>query len=51
VQLLAVFALLDPRAAVLAGRVGALLEGLIAADEVDAEATRLARHGSGVTSH
>ena len=50
-QLLAVFALLDPRAAVLAGRVGALLEGLISTDEVDAEAARLAGDGSGVTSH
>ncbi len=50
-QLLAVFALLDPRAAVLAGRVGTLLEGLVAADEVDAEAARLAGCGSGVTSH
>ena len=50
-QLRAVFALLDPRAAVLAGRVGALLERLIAADEVDAEAARLAGDGSGVTSH
>ena len=36
-QLLAVFAFLDPRAAVLAGRVGTLLEGLVAADEVDAQ--------------
>ena len=50
-QLLAVLALLDPRAAVLAGRVGTLLERLIAADEVDAEAARLAGGGSGVTSH
>src|SRR6185295_13721065 len=50
-QLLAVFALLDPRTAVLAGRVGALLERLIAADQVDAEAARLAGRGSGVTSH
>src|SRR6202012_85448 len=50
-QLLAVFALLDPRAAVLAGRVGALLERLVTTDEVDAEAARLAGDGSGVTSH
>src|SRR5690606_7365048 len=50
-QLGAVFALLDPRTAVLAGRVGALLEGLISADQVDAEATRLAGDGSGITSH
>ena len=50
-QLLAVFALLDPRAAVLAGRVGTLLEGLVSTDEVDAEAARLAGDGSGVTSH
>src|SRR5258705_1141052 len=50
-QLLAVFAFLDARAAVLAGRVGTLLERLIAADEVDAQATRLARGGSCVTSH
>src|SRR3954453_12579457 len=50
-QLLAVFALLDPRAAMLAGRVGALLERLISADQVDAEAARLAGCGSGVTSH
>jgi len=37
---------LDARAAVLAWRVGALLERLIAADEVDAEAARLAGSGS-----
>src|ERR1700712_2125748 len=50
-QLRAVFALLDPRAAMLAGRVRTLLEGLIAADEVDAEATRLTGRGSGIRSH
>src|SRR4051794_38714335 len=50
-QLLAVFAFLDPRTAVLAGRVGALFECLIPTDEVDAEAARLAGDGSGVTSH
>src|SRR6201996_6978042 len=50
-QLLTVFALLDPRAAVLAGRVRTLLEGLVSTDEVDAEAARLAGGGSGVTSH
>src|SRR5690606_28880661 len=50
-QLEQVFALLDPRAAVLAGRVGATFERLVAADQVDAEATALARSGSGVTGH
>src|ERR1700733_6928138 len=50
-QLLAVFAFLDPRAAVLAGRVGTLLEGLVSTHEIDAEAPRLAGDGSGVTSH
>ncbi|SLH25139.1 Uncharacterised protein [Mycobacteroides abscessus subsp. abscessus] len=50
-QLEQVLALLDPRAAVLAGRVGATLERLIAADEVDAQTTRLAGDGSGVTGH
>src|SRR6195952_1009607 len=50
-QLSAVFAFLDPRAAVLARRVGTLLEGLISANQVDAEAARLAGCGSGVTSH
>src|SRR4051794_19917490 len=50
-QLVAVLALLDPRAAVLAGRVGALLEGLVLADEVDTETARLLGHGAGVTSH
>src|SRR5271156_2069295 len=50
-QLLAVFAFLDPRAAVMARRVGTLLEGLVSTHEVDAEAPRLAGDGSGVTSH
>src|SRR5690625_469435 len=50
-QLQPVFAFLDPRAAVLAGRVGALLECLVTADEVDAQPARLAGGGSGVTSH
>jgi hypothetical protein len=35
----------------LAGRVRTLLEGLISADEVDAEAARLAGGGSGITCH
>src|ERR1700761_330101 len=50
-QLLAGFAFLDPRAGVLARRVGTLLEGLVSTHEVDAEAARLAGDGSGVTSH
>src|SRR5690606_37665539 len=50
-QLEQVLALLDPRAAVLAGRVGATLEGLIASDQVDAKTTRLTGNGTGITSH
>src|SRR5690606_15218941 len=50
-QLVAVLALLDPRTAVLARRVGALLEGGVAAHEADAEAARLLGQGSGVTGH
>ena len=50
-QLLQIFAFLDPRAAVLAGRVGALLEGLVATDEVGTQPARFASDGSGVTSH
>ena len=50
-QLQEVLALLDARAAVLAGRVRTTLEGGVTADEVDVEATRDARRGSGVTSH
>ncbi|CFR82629.1 Uncharacterised protein [Mycobacterium tuberculosis] len=36
-QLKQIFAFLDPRATVLAGRVGTLLEGLVATDEVGAQ--------------
>src|SRR6478752_6256082 len=50
-QLGQVFLLLRPRAAVLAGREGAALEGLVAADEVGLEATGLLGHGTGVASH
>src|SRR5262249_52330634 len=50
-QLLQIFACLDPRAAVPAGRVRTLLEGLVATDEVGAQPARFARDGSGVTSH
>lgn len=50
-QLSAVLALLDPRAAMLAGRVESLLERLITTDEVDAQTARLAGGRSGVTSH
>src|SRR6476620_5963426 len=50
-ELRAVLALLDPRPAVLAGRVGTLLELGVAADEVDTETARLAGHGAGVTGH
>ena len=50
-QLLAVLAVLDAGTAMLAGRVRTLLEGLISADEVDAEAARLAGGGSGITCH
>lgn len=50
-QLEQVFALLDPRAAVLAGRVGATFERLISADEIDTETTRLLGGGAGITSH
>src|SRR5262249_14229005 len=42
---------LDPRAAVLTGRVGTFLEGLVATDEVGAQPARFASDGSGVTSH
>src|SRR4051812_40634895 len=50
-QLQEIFAFLDPRAAVLAGRVRTLLKGLVATDEVGAQAARFASDGSGVTSH
>ena len=50
-QLLAEFAFLDPSTAMLAGRVRTLLEVLVATDEVGAKPARLARCGSGVTSH
>src|SRR5574340_779358 len=50
-QLEQVLAFLDPRTAVLAGRVGAALERLVASDQVDAQATRLTGGGSGITSH
>jgi hypothetical protein len=50
-QLLAVFALLDPSATVLAGRIRTLFERLVTTDQVDAETARLAGGGSGVTSH
>ena len=50
-QLLAVFALLDPSATVLAGRIRTLFERLVTTDQVDAEAARLTGGGSGVTSH
>src|SRR6184192_774607 len=46
-----VLGLLDPAAAVLAGRIGAAPESLVAADEVNLEATRNTRRGAGVTSH
>src|SRR6266545_6787814 len=46
-----VLALLDARATVLARRVRATLEGLVAADQVDIEATRNSRGGSGVAGH
>src|SRR4051812_26989992 len=46
-----VLGLLDAPAAVLARRVGATLESLVAADEVNLEATRDTRRGAGVTSH
>ncbi len=50
-QLEQVLALLDPRAAVLARRVGTTLERLVASNEVDAQTTRLAGDGSGITCH
>src|SRR6478609_8644149 len=50
-QLGEVLLLLDPATAVLAGREGTELEVLVAADEVDLEATRLLGDGSGVTGH
>jgi hypothetical protein len=50
-ELRAVLALLDPGAAVLAGRVGALLVRRVAADEVDTETARLLGHGAGVAGH
>src|SRR3954447_21057721 len=50
-QLEEVLALLDAAAAVLAGRVGATLVSLVAADEVDTQPARLLRHGAGVTGH
>src|SRR6478735_10860456 len=50
-QLRAVLALLDAGAAVLAGGVRATLVSLVAANEVDAETTRLLGHGAGVTGH
>src|SRR5271163_1054333 len=50
-QLLQIFTFLDPRAAVLAGRVRTLLESLVTTDEVGAQPARFAGHGSGVTSH
>jgi hypothetical protein len=50
-ELQEVLALLDPAAAVLAGRVGATLVRRIAADEVDTETARLLGHGTGVTGH
>ena len=46
-----VLGLLDPDPAVLAGRVRATLESLVAADEVDLQPAGLAGHGAGVTSH
>src|SRR6478735_7992869 len=50
-QLQEVLGLLDAAAAVLAGGVGTLLEGSVAADEVDTETARLAGHGTGVAGH
>src|SRR6476660_4466290 len=50
-QLGEVLLLLHPATAVLAGREGTELEVLVAADEVDLEATRLLGDGAGVTSH
>src|SRR4051794_18578585 len=50
-QLRAVLALLDAGPAVLAGRVGTLLERSVATDEVDAEPARLSGHGADVTGH
>ena len=50
-QLEQVLALLDTRAAVLSGRVRATLECLVASNEVDAQTTRLAGDGSGITCH
>src|SRR5882757_75587 len=46
-----VLGLLDPDPAVLAGRIRAALERLVAADKVNLEPTGLAGHGAGVTSH
>src|SRR4051794_484388 len=50
-ELQEVLALLDPSTAVLAGRVGATLVRRVAADEVEAESTRLLGHGAGVAGH
>src|SRR3954451_21381134 len=50
-ELQEVLGLLDATAAVLAGGVGTLLEGSVAADEVDTETARLAGHGAGVAGH
>src|SRR6478609_666532 len=50
-ELQQVLGLLDAAAAVLAGGVGTLLEGSVAADEVDTETARLAGHGTGVAGH
>src|SRR6476469_2607478 len=50
-ELQQVLGLLDATAAVLAGGVGTLLEGCVAADEVDTETARLAGHGTGVAGH
>src|SRR6478735_2577113 len=50
-ELQQVLGLLDATAAVLAGGIGTLLEGSVAADEVDTETARLAGHGTGVAGH
>ena len=50
-QLGQVFLLLGPRAAVLAGREGATLEGLVAADQVGLEPAGDLGDGSGVAGH
>jgi hypothetical protein len=50
-ELKQVLALLDPTAAVLAGRIRTTLEGLVAADQVDLQPARDTGRGAGVTSH